>query len=66
MRMILSNPFSTLGTTISQIPRPPWCNGYDHAIENHDKETFVWVKVKVKVKLRFSAPSAGIAEIEQT
>ena len=24
------------------------------------------VKVKVKVKLRFSAPSAGIAEIEQT
>ena len=23
-------------------------------------------KVKVKVKLRFSAPSAGIAEIEQT
>ena len=25
-----------------------------------------YVKVKVKVKLRFSAPSAGIAEIEQT
>ena len=28
--------------------------------------TRVMVKVKVKVKLRFLAPSAGIAEIEQT
>ena len=30
------------------------------------KNTDDGMKVKVKVKLRFSAPSAGIAEIEQT
>ena len=29
-------------------------------------QVFQRVKVKVKVKLRFSAPSAGIAEVEQT
>ena len=29
-------------------------------------EVYYFVKVKVKVKLRFSAPSAGIADIEQT
>ena len=41
------------------------CKSQGHMNEDSNLYT-VKVKVKVKVKLRFSAPSAGIAEIEQT
>ena len=35
-------------------------------ISNGREQDILSIKVKVKVKLGFSAPSAGIAEIEQT
>ena len=47
----------------SHIISNPFLNFYDML---HHQLRFTIFPVKVKVKLRFSAPSAGIAEIEQT